>query len=108
MPDSEIRGGIEFTRYPDHPETGVSCARCGSSADFRPCDYCGGEGWNWAEEVDPDPMWYDEGESIPCPDCGSTGGSWHCVSSRDWCEAHPLEGREEVESTAFGRAEEWE
>lgn len=73
------------------------CARCGSSAEFNTCDHCGGDG----EVEDDDWQNYD-----PCEPCRGKGGSWHCISPPQWCQEHPLPGREAIPSTAL-RAEEW-
>ena len=96
--DIEIRDGIEwFTVHGEFvaDETSCQCARCGSSAEFVNCANCGGEG-----EIDRTDDW--EWPTIDqCDWCRGTGGSWHCVSSPEWCTAHPLPGREQIESTAM-------
>ena len=90
---TEIRDGIEFGNNWER------CARCGSSAFFETCEWCGGDGWVDSDDWEDFP---DEGGGPmrPCPECQDGGGWWCCVSSRDWCEAHPLSGREGIESTA--------
>lgn len=87
---TEIRDGIEFD------EDWEQCARCGSSAFFEECEACGGD--RYVEEDDWDG--FEGGPMRICDDCHGRGGWWGCVSSRDWCEAHPLPGREGIESTA--------
>lgn len=61
----------------------VQCARCGSSIASEDCETCPAFGcWD-----DADPH---------CETCKGTGRSWWCLSSTEWCEAHPLAGRENV------------
>lgn len=78
------------------------CARCGSSAYWDECEFCGGEG---AITTDDDCEWcYGEGcDSCirACGWCDEYGGWWRCLSGREWCEANPLPGREHIESTAL-------
>lgn len=68
-----------------------SCPNCGSSADFTECERCGGDGF--IDDDDGSELYDCE---IPdfslCPDCWGTGGYWECLSGRDWCEAHSLDG----------------
>lgn len=88
-------------------EDGASCGRCGSTAEWLSCWYCGGDVW-----VDHDcgedccACLYPE-PNVTCAWCGGGGGSWHCISTPEWCEAHPMAGRENVKSTAL-TARAWE
>ena len=59
-------------------ETFYSCGRCGSDVQFEPCGFCIGCGYS---EDNPDPG---------CPHCKGEGFVGVCVSSADWCLAHPL------------------
>lgn len=100
---SEIKDGIEFYEFTRHDgvvENETACARCGSSAYWDDCEWCGGEG-----EIERDAHWGDYLADDPdygtCPSCRGTGGAWHCLSSRAWCEAHPLIGRDHIASTAY-------
>lgn len=82
-----------------HPEDGrnweCQCARCGSSMDFAECSACGGEGVTAPGELyEQDPLWYDEDDFQKCSACDGMGGDWYCISSPEWCEAHPIAGRE--------------
>jgi hypothetical protein len=100
----EIRDGVEWyewDRTDGTTETECQCARCGSSCFFHECWSCGGEG---EEEVE-----YEDFVDVcfrKCDWCRGTGGSWRCLSGREWCDANPLPGREEIESTALGPEEE--
>lgn len=102
MSTTRIEGGIEwYTINRDgYDEEECQCARCGSSAGFARCCNCD-EGW--IEDDD----WQDPGRLYRCDWCRGTGGSWHCISPPYYCKAHPLPGREHIESTAM-RAEAWQ
>lgn len=69
----------------------AQCARCGSSVDREQCPTCCGNGY-----VNED-LYGCYIETVPCCDCDGHGGWCICLSSPDWCEAHPLAGRELVE-----------
>lgn len=109
---TRIEGGIEWydyqASYPgedgkliDYTETECQCARCGSSAAFDRCDNCDD---GQCEDDD----WQNyEGYTYTCHWCRGRGGSWHCISSPEWCKEHPLPGREHIESTAM-RPEAWQ
>ncbi len=82
---------------PEPPKDGrqwdCQCARCGSSMDSESCGACDGEG-----QTSPgDPLWYDEDATEPCHQCGGEGAWMLCISTPEWCQAHPLKGREETE-----------
>lgn len=64
------------------------CARCGSSVHWETCGACGGEGITAPGELyEEDPLWY---------------AAWGiCMSSPEWCEAHPLTGRDAVKRGAI-------
>lgn len=101
----KIEGGVEWVtfRRPDGEiNDDCQCARCGSSCYFEDCDACGGEGFVWGEDIASgyDFGWIDEDETYPCQACRGKGGWWRCISSREWCQANPMPGREGVESTA--------
>lgn len=36
------------------------------------CQTCGGDGHVYGEDMD-DPLWYDQGEIVKCPNCRGTG-----------------------------------
>lgn len=77
---------------PNHPNDGrewdCQCARCGSSMESVPCEACGGEG-----------VWESDGfgdETRICGECGGEAMWLVCLSSAEWCEAHPIIGREGI------------
>jgi hypothetical protein len=74
------------------------CPRCGSSADFLECWECGGDGWI---EVEDDDFCSGETHIELCQGCNGKCGSWHCPPPPEWCEAHPMKGCENIESTAI-------
>lgn len=117
--DTRIVGGIEWFKIPSRVENGVNldadedcqCARCGSSCAWLDCGSCGGDDEALGSDCIDDLCHGGEcihGDSgfIRCDWCRGTGGSWHCVSGPEWCEAHPLPGRESITSTAL-RSEAW-
>lgn len=72
------------------------CARCGSSVVFEECDQCE-DGYSHHDcGEDCCACKYPE-PNVPCDTCHGAGGWWSCISSAEWCEAHPLPGRERVE-----------
>lgn len=100
---TRIEGGIEFYSVPnvagDYDE-GQQCARCGSSADWVDCYNCGGEGELGSDCIDDlchggECIHGDSGQ-LRCDICRGKGGWWRCISSRDWCTAHPMSGREAI------------
>ena len=99
MSAERINGGVEWFAIPGRDEEDCQCARCGSSAIFAECESCGGDG-----EVLDERDWTLGGlieDYRRCPDCRGTGGWWYCCSGREWCEAHPMSGRESITSTAM-------
>lgn len=99
MTNSRVEGLVEFFEISGRDgEEDCQCARCGSSIDFEQCPNCGGEGARDAYEEDP--MWYD---GLPfnerferCDMCDGTGGWWRCMSTPEYCKAHPMPGREMI------------
>lgn len=85
----------------DHPHDGrdwdCQCARCGSSLAWEPCSSCGGEGITAPGELyEQDPLWYDPDDYEACSQCGGDGAYSYCLSSPEWCQTHPLPGRENM------------
>lgn len=114
--ESRIEGGIEWfpvTRSDEMPDEDCQCARCGSSVDGVRCGNCGGEGSTGSACIDDlcygnDECIHGDTDMIRCDWCEGEGGSLHCISGREWCEAHPLPGREHIESTAFADPRAWD
>ena len=73
----------------------AQCGRCGSSLDRVDCHDCGSDGYVTMED--------DEGndETETCTVCDGDGGWMNCLSSFEWCEANPLEGREQVKRSTI-------
>lgn len=69
-------------------EIDCQCARCGSSCDHHRCEQCE-DGWVPGDDD-------DDCYSKPCPQCLGEYVWCRCMSSRKWCEANPLPGREGV------------
>lgn len=85
----------------DPPQDGrnwdCQCARCGSSIHWEVCGRCGGEGITDPGELyEEDPLWYDPDDFEPCPSCNGDSSWGICLSSPEWCEAHPIPGREQI------------
>ena len=73
-------------------ETDIQCARCGSSATYIACPECedGYEEYDYGDDV------VEDLQYRPCSVCNAKGG-WHvCLSSAEFCQANPLQGRETV------------
>lgn len=80
-----------------HPQDGryyeCQCARCGSSLEFERCENCddGYTGHDCGEDccccLHPE-------DNVPCDCCHGEGSYPQCASPREWCEAHPMPGRE--------------
>jgi hypothetical protein len=75
----------------DGREWDCQCARCGSSMAFEDCDNCGGEGF-----IEDDDWQADPGDGWDCDWCRGSGGHWVCLSSEQWCDAHPADGRADI------------
>lgn len=77
-------------------EIGSCCARCGSSMDGGPCEFCedGFDGHDCGDDCCC--CLYPE-DNVRCEHCDGTG-VWHqCLSSPEFCQANPLPGRENVQ-----------
>lgn len=98
---ARIVNGIEWTLIDWERGEDCQCARCGSSADFVRCWNCGGEGVDGHDcGEDICCCRYPE-DNVVCDICRGTGGGWHCVSTPEYCESHPLPGRDGILSTAL-------
>ena len=86
-----------------HPDDGqdwqAQCARCGSSMDWQECENCDGEGLSGHDCGEDCCCCADPEEpNVPCGICGGHGGWNRCLSAPEWCQAHPMPGREDIES----------
>lgn len=102
---TEIKGGIEYFDCGDG-QWDTQCARCGSSTTFVTCYNCGGDEEALGSDCIDDLCHGGEcmhGDSgfIPCGICRGEGGWERCLSGPDWCNAHPLPGREHIKTTAY-------
>lgn len=73
------------------------CGRCGSSIAFEECPNCGGEGVTSHDCGEDCCCCADPEDNVPCDACKGDGTFAVCLSSKEWCEAHPLPGREATE-----------
>jgi hypothetical protein len=73
------------------------CGRCGSSLAFEECQNCGGEGYTSHDCGEDSCCCADPEDNVLCDVCKGDGTFAVCVSSADWCNAHPLPGRETTE-----------
>ena len=91
-----------FGDYPPHGEGDwdVQCARCGSSCEWVRCDNCedGYDDHDCGEDccccAYPEP-------NVVCDICRGRCGWYRCLSSKEWCEANPLPGREQTPRHTF-------
>lgn len=91
-----------IARWPpsDGRDWDSQCARCGSSTMLVECEACDGNGCTEPGELyEEDPIWYDVEDVERCCFCGGRGRWQVCISSSEWCEAHPAPGREIVPAT---------
>jgi hypothetical protein len=70
------------------------CGRCGSSISFEECEHCGGEGVTSHDCGEDCCCCLDPEDNVACGACGGSGAFPLCLSSPEWCEGHPLPGRE--------------
>jgi hypothetical protein len=82
----------------DGREWDNQCARCGSSLYFVECDNCSGDGLSSHDCGEDTCCCLDPEDNVTCDWCLGSGGHWQCLSSREWCDAHPHEGREQIVS----------
>lgn len=94
MADTKLGGACPQ----DGREWDAQCGRCGSSIDWVDCELCGGEGYSEHDCGDDTCCCLEPENNLACASCGGAGGFNTCLSSREWCDDHPLEGRERVGS----------
>jgi hypothetical protein len=73
------------------------CGRCGSSISFHDCPNCGGEGYTSHDCGEDCCCCAEPEDNVPCDVCNGDGTFARCLSSPEWCEAHPMAGRETTE-----------
>lgn len=78
----------------------TECPRCGSSAAWEDCENCGGEGTDGHECGEDSCSCAFPEDNLVCEICNGTGSYAVCLSSADWCQSHPLPGRENVARAA--------
>lgn len=81
----------------------VQCKRCGSDMEHMTCDQCGGEGVDGHDCGEDCCPCLNPEDNVQCDRCDGHGGWYVCLSEPEWCEAHPLKGREKVKRST----EEW-
>jgi hypothetical protein len=76
------------------PDLEYQCGRCGSSIAWEDCSYCGGEGYS-SHDCGEDCCCclYPE-DNVVCDICEGEGVFPICISSPEWCQAHPRAGHE--------------
>lgn len=74
----------------DAKRTELQCKRCGSSMYWESCPDCDGG------LVLDDDFYANLDATKPCASCDGEGGKWICLSTAEWCDSHPLPGREDV------------
>lgn len=62
----------------------VTCSACDCECEWEPCQEGCEDGY--FDGYDEDPMWYDQGDLVPCHMCCGTGGDWWCTNSK--CDAN--------------------
>lgn len=106
MPDEmvDFPNGVEA--YEAGPgQTKYACARCGSSVEWLDCPNCV-DGYSHHDCGEDCCCCVNPEDNVLCDWCRGTSGSWHCVSTPEYCETNPIPGREHVRSTALN-AEAW-
>lgn len=106
---TEIRNGIEWyqlDREDGTKEADCQCARCGGSCSYWQCPDCDEYGYSYHDCGEDSCCCRYPENNVCCDTCGGTGGEWHCANTPDYCNAHPLPGRENIESTALN-AQAW-
>ena len=106
MSHGRIVDGIEWFTVAGEVGEENQCARCGSSCGFLDCGNCDEFGYSHHDCGEDCCCCLRPENNVVCQWCNGSGGSWHCLSTPGWCEAHPLPGREHIPSTAL-RAEAW-
>ncbi len=79
-----------------HARDVYQCGRCGSGITLDNCWQCGGSGY-YGHDCDEDCCCCEcPDEDEICDICYGRGTLPHCLSSPEWCEDNPMNGREET------------
>lgn len=73
---------------PSHIQVDYQCRRCGSSLDWEQCATC---------EATGDLDWVTALGRRNCPTCRGSGRMPTCLSTREYCDTHPLPGRDHID-----------
>lgn len=87
---------IRFAPRNDASHEEVCCGRCGSSVEMQRCEECNGDGDRPDDGSDPGSYRTDFG-FVQCHACDGEPMWYRCLSSVEWCNAHPIPGRESIE-----------
>ena len=71
------------------------CARCGSSLDFVECGNCD-DGFTGHDCGEDSCCCADPCNNVVCDICHGATVLPRCASSKEWCDANPLKGREHM------------
>lgn len=82
--------------YVTQEDIDCQCARCGSSCDYERCWNCE-DGYSDHDCGEDCCMCRHPEPNVRCDICDGRGGWNNCLSPREWCKAHPLSGRQDVE-----------
>jgi hypothetical protein len=101
MSAMDVRG-VLGSRPPDNGlRYEEQCARCGSSAIWTDCEYCCGEGFTDHDCGEDCCVCQHPENNVRCDICRGDGGWLMCASDKEWCDAHPLDGRAHIGRGTF-------
>ncbi len=80
----------------DGKQYDAQCARCGSSVDWIDCEECGGDGYVYHDCGEDTCCCLNPEDNVPCDLCRGNTGWYRCLSSPEWCNGNPLDGRQDV------------
>jgi hypothetical protein len=85
----------------DGREWDCQCARCGSSCYSEACEQCDGDGVYGHDCGEDCCCCFDPEDNEVCSLCDGDSHWMCCISSSEWCQAHPRPGREAVQRGAI-------